>query len=106
LELLFVFELEFVPAPADDFAGFVVPGFVPADFVAAACVGVAVALELAAGADDGAVSTAPLLTAPMPAIDREFVPDSCGGVIDMTAPRPPNVPPAISNPRFISYLDS
>jgi hypothetical protein len=28
---------------------------------------------------------------------------NCGGVIAKTAPRPPTVPPAINNARFISY---
>ena len=42
-----------------------------------------------------------LVTAP-PAIFKS--PElNCGGVIAKTAPRPPTVPPAINNARFISY---
>ena len=48
-----------------------------------------------------AAATAPLLIAPTPDIERESVAEKCGGVIDMTVPRPPSVPPAISSPRFI-----
>jgi hypothetical protein len=54
----------------------------------------AVAVAVAAGV------TPPI--APLP-IAKDSVEESCGGVIAMTAPRPPKVPPAINNVRFISY---
>jgi len=36
-------------------------------------------------------------------VEIEFDPN-CGGVTDRTAPRPPTVPPAISNARFMPHL--
>jgi hypothetical protein len=39
---------------------------------------------------------------PLP-IAKDSLDENCGGVIAMTAPRPPKVPPAINNARFISY---
>jgi hypothetical protein len=38
-----------------------------------------------------------------PAMLIELLEPNCGGVIASTAPRPPTVPPAINNARFISY---
>jgi len=100
--LLFVFELLF---ELEFVAGFVA-GFVAAALVAAALValfvGVAVALLEAAGAVDGAAATAPVLIAPTPPKDMESLVENCGGVMDMTTPSPPSVPPAIRSPRFIS----
>jgi hypothetical protein len=104
-----LFELEFAEALVA--AVFVALCVALAAVVAAAlvalCVGVVVApLEAAGTVDgaaevDGAAATAPLLIDPMPAIDRESVAEKFGGVMDITAPRPPSVPPAISSPRFI-----
>jgi hypothetical protein len=37
------------------------------------------------------------------AIPAELVVENCGGVIAITAPSPPIVPPAINNARFISH---
>jgi len=71
--------------------------------VVALCDGVAVVLVDTAGVDDGVVA---IPIADEPAIAKPLVVDNCGGVIAKTAPRPPKVPPAISNPRFISCLDS
>jgi hypothetical protein len=81
---------------APDVAFFVATGF--AAFVATV---VPEAIE----DDDDADALVPvpveLATAP-PAIFKS--PElNCGGVIAKTAPRPPTVPPAINNARFISY---
>ena len=53
--------------------------------------------------DDDVVEPPPSKVPPRP---LEDVVPNCGGVIDRTAPRPPMVPPAISNTLFapISYL--
>jgi hypothetical protein len=67
--------------------------------VAAVCV--ATALD---EVDDEADAIAPPL--PIAAPPAMFIPPlelSCGGVIAMTAPSPPTVPPAINSARFISY---
>jgi hypothetical protein len=52
-----------------------------------------------------AVATAVGVEPPIGAlpIAKDSVDENCGGVIAMTAPRPPKVPPAINNARFISY---
>jgi hypothetical protein len=52
-----------------------------------------------------AVTTAVGVEPPIGAlpIAKDSVDENCGGVIAMTAPRPPKVPPAINNARFISY---
>jgi hypothetical protein len=90
-----VAEFELLDA-ATDLAGvaffvvLVLVGAEVADFVAS---GVLLVLATAVGV--GA------LIAPPP-IAKESVDENCGGVIAMTAPRPPRVPPAINNARFIS----
>ena len=61
---------------------------------AAACVAVTAAV---AGA------TPPVEAAEAPAIVAKPLLDNCGGVTDKTAPRPPTVPPAINNARFIPF---
>ena len=56
--------------------------------------------------DDEADADVLVLVAPIaapPAILIELLEPNCGGVIASTAPRPPTVPPAINNARFISY---
>jgi hypothetical protein len=56
--------------------------------------------------DDEADADVLVLVAPIdepPAMLIELLEPSCGGVIASTAPRPPTVPPAINNARFISY---
>jgi hypothetical protein len=58
------------------------------------------------GADeDDDEADALVLTEPVAAPPAIFKPpeDNWGGVIVSTAPRPPTVPPAINNARFISY---
>jgi hypothetical protein len=103
-----VAEFELVVALEDAMAAFVATAFVLAALVATAFVlaallalCVAAALVDATGVDDGAVAT-PI--ADEPAIAKPLVVDKFGGVIAMTAPRPPKVPPAINNPRFIYPL--
>ena len=59
-----------------------------------------VALALAAGV---AATGAPEVAAEAPAIVPKPLLDNCGGVTDKTAPRPPTVPPAINNARFIPF---
>ena len=61
---------------------------------AAACVAVTAAV-------DG--TTPPEVAAEAPAIVAKPLLDNCGGVTDKTAPRPPTVPPAINNARFIPF---
>jgi hypothetical protein len=74
------------------FADFVATGFVvEPDFVAVG-VGLPAAAVVCAGAG---MSSKP---------EPEVFEDSCGGVIAMTAPKPPTVPPAINHARFISEL--
>ena len=75
----------------------VVAFFVVAAFVLLVATGVAAAAELTAA---GVLAGAPI--APPPAKFNELVDDNCGGVTASTAPRPPKVPPAINNARFIS----
>jgi hypothetical protein len=70
----------------------VATGFVVADLVDDA-VGVAETVELSV------IAGAPI--APAPDMPREFVDDNCGGVIAITAPSPPKVPPAINSALFI-----
>ena len=56
--------------------------------------------------DDEADADVLVLVAPIaepPAMLIELLEPNCGGVIASTAPRPPTVPPAINNARFISY---
>ena len=43
------------------------------------------------------------VAAEAPAIIPRLLLDNCGGVTDKTAPRPPTVPPAINNARFIPF---
>ena len=59
-----------------------------------------VALALASGV---AATGAPEVAAEAPAIVPKPLLDNCGGVTDKTAPRPPTVPPAINNARFIPF---
>ena len=69
------------------------------------------ALALAAGAAACVAVTAavagttwpPEVAAEAPAIVAKPLLDNCGGVTDKTAPRPPTVPPAINNARFIPF---
>ena len=74
-----------------------------------------VATAFAVGvADADAVVTAAALvaaagievSAEAPAIVERLLLPNCGGVIDKTAPRPPTVPPAINNARFMPFLVS
>lgn len=99
-----VAEFELVVALEDAMAALVATAFVLAALLAlcvAVALCIAVALVDATGVDDGAVAT-PI--ADEPAIAKPLVVDKFGGVIAMTAPRPPKVPPAINNPRFIYPL--
>jgi hypothetical protein len=54
-------------------------------------------------AESVAVATAVGVDPPIapPPIAKDSVDENWGGVIAMTAPRPPKAPPAMSNPRFI-----
>ena len=76
--------------------------FVATLFVAAgvaACVAAGVAACVAA-----AVVTVPPVVGPPSELESELadvVELNCGGVIAKTAPRPPTVPPAINNARFM-----
>jgi hypothetical protein len=79
-------------APGDDF--FVATGY--ALFVAT------VAPEAIEG-DDEADALIPVPVEPIPPAMFKSLELNCGGVIARTAPRPPTVPPAINNARFISY---
>jgi hypothetical protein len=70
--------------------------FVVALVLVAAGVGESVAVDVAI-----AVGVDPPIAGPPRA--KDSVDENWGGVIAMTAPRPPKVPPAINNARFISY---
>jgi hypothetical protein len=80
-------------------AFFVATGF--EDLVAVAEAVVATAFVEVVDEADAEVLVEPI-PAP-PAMFIELLELSCGGVIASTAPRPPTVPPAINNARFISY---
>jgi len=70
--------------------------FVLALVLVAAGVGELVTVDVAI-----AVGVDPAIAGPPSA--KDSVDENCGGVIAMTAPRPPRVPPAINNARFILY---
>ncbi|MEI8229062.1 MAG: hypothetical protein WCH77_12495, partial [Planctomycetota bacterium] len=82
-------------------AFFVATGF---EVLVGVCVAaVCVATAFVEGDDEADAVAPPLPIAAPPAM---FIPPlelSCGGVIAMTAPSPPTVPPAINSARFISY---
>jgi hypothetical protein len=112
LEVLELFEVDEVDVPellelleAD--VEFVVADFVAVEVVLLVvvlfCVVAAAADCVAAGAE--VVTSAELfeVAAEAPAIESPLSPN-CGGVTDKTAPRPPTVPPAISNTRFMPNL--
>jgi hypothetical protein len=82
---------------AAGFADFVATGFEVAPVLVAAEVGSDVGV-----ADASAVVATGAISRPLPSADS--FEDSCGGVIAMTAPKPPTVPPAINHARFISVL--
>jgi len=72
-----------------------------------------VAAAFAAGVADAVVTAAALVaaagievSAEAAAIVERLLLPNCGGVIDKTAPRPPTVPPAINNARFMPFLVS
>jgi len=46
------------------------------------------------------------VSAEAPASAEILLDPNCGGVIERTAPRPPTVPPAINNARFMPYTSS
>ena len=104
-----VFELvlEFVEALVF-FVAFLLFAFFAVELVALVVV---LLLALAAGAADcvevevTAVEVVWLfkVAAEAPAIVPRLLLDNCGGVTDKTAPRPPTVPPAINNARFIPF---
>ena len=110
---LFELELEFVEALVF-FVAFLLFAFFAVELVALVVV-LALALELelalAAGAADCVVVEAAAVevvwlfkvAAEAPAIVPRLLLDNCGGVTDKTAPRPPTVPPAINNARFIPF---
>jgi hypothetical protein len=82
----------------------VVAGF--ADLLAVAFLVEVAFVLVAAGVGESvavAVATAEGVDPPIapPPIAKDSVDENCGGVITMTAPRPPKVPPAINNARFI-----
>jgi len=66
-------------------------------------VGVCVATAFVEVDDEADAIAPPLPIAAPPAIFISPLELSCGGVIAMTAPSPPTVPPAINSARFISY---
>ena len=81
----------------------VVTGFDVALVVAvadAAAVGAVVATGVAVPGEDEVNPPIAPIPAPMPAVLEV---ENCGGVIAITAPSPPRVPPAINSARFISY---
>jgi len=106
-----VFELvlEFVEALVF-FVAFLLFAFFAVELVALVVV-LALVLELALAA--GAAACVALdaaevvwlfkVAAEAPAIVPRLLLDNCGGVTDKTAPRPPTVPPAINNARFIPF---
>jgi len=110
-----VFELvlEFVEALVF-FVAFLLFAFFAVELVALVVVlALALVLELAlaAGEADCVVVEADAaevvwlfkVAAEAPAIVPRLLLDNCGGVTDKTAPRPPTVPPAINNARFIPF---
>jgi hypothetical protein len=91
-------------APEFELLLVVAAGF--ADLLAVAfLVEVAFVLVAAGVGESVAVATAVGVEAAIvpPPIAKDSVDENCGGVIAMTAPRPPKVPPAINNARFILY---
>jgi hypothetical protein len=58
-------------------------------------VGVALAVATCAAGVEEPIAGAPRA--------KDSLDENCGGVIAMTAPRPPKVPPAINNARFILF---
>ena len=116
LELFELFELEELEVELleDDVE------FEVADFVAVEVVFFAVAFFVATAAADFVAAGAAVVTAAELSEVAELEPDNevaaeapeiasplspnCGGVTDKTAPRPPTVPPAISNTRFMPNL--
>lgn len=104
-------------ADAEELAVAAAVAFVVADLVAVAFLvvtgfdvalfdGAAAVVLVAAGVDDAEAVEPPIapIPAPMPAVSEVV---NCGGVIAMTAPSPPKVPPAINSARFIfNYLSS
>ena len=107
VELFELLELEFVEALVF-LAAFLLVAFFAVVLVALVVV---LLLALAAGAADcvevevTAVEVVWLfkVAAEAPAIVPRLLLDNCGGVTDKTAPRPPTVPPAINNARFIPF---
>ena len=108
-----VFELvlEFVDALVF-FVAFLLFAFFAVELVALVVVlALVLELALAAGAADCEVVEAAAaevvwlfkVAAEAPAIIPRLLLDNCGGVTDKTAPRPPTVPPAINNARFIPF---
>ena len=93
------------------FVAFLLFAFFAVELVALVVVlALVLALALAAGAaacvaETAAVAgaTPPEVAAEAPAIVAKPLLDNCGGVTDKTAPRPPTVPPAINNARFIPF---
>ena len=108
-----VFELvlEFVEALVF-FVAFLLFAFFAVELVALVVV-LALVLELALAAGAAACVVVEAVAvevvwlfkvaAEAPAIIPRLLLDNCGGVTDKTAPRPPTVPPAINNARFIPF---
>ena len=106
---LFELVLELVEALVF-FVAFLLFAFFAVELVALVVV-LALVLELALAA--GAAACVALdaaevvwlfkVAAEAPAIIPRLLLDNCGGVTDKTAPRPPTVPPAINNARFIPF---
>ena len=99
VEVVFDFEVAFLVALL--LVAFFAVTFAAPELAALALAAGAAACVAVTAAVDG--TTPPEVAAEAPAIVPKPLLDNCGGVTDKTAPRPPTVPPAINNARFIPF---
>ena len=100
VEVVFDFEVAFFVALL--LVAFFAVTFAALELAALALAAGAAACVAVTAAADG--TTPPEVAAEAPAIVAKPLLDNCGGVTDKTAPRPPTVPPAINNARFMPSL--
>ena len=98
VEVVFDFEVAFLVALL--VAAFLAVTFAAEELALALVAGAAACVAVTAAVDG---TTPPEVAAEAPAIVAKPLLDNCGGVTDKTAPRPPTVPPAINNARFIPF---
>ena len=98
VEVVFDFEVAFLVALL--VAAFFAVTFAALELALALAAGAAACVTVTAAVDG---TTPPEVAAEAPAIVAKPLLDNCGGVTDKTAPRPPTVPPAINNARFIPF---